>query len=144
MRTASRCPPTPSSRTTAARSAGAGSTAASTPTGSTRPPGASPARGRTGLTTKGGWAGPATRRVRKNRASSAPEGKPWSERKALVWWDEDTQKWTGHDIADLVANRPPSYRPEEGATGVAAIAGDDAFIMQADGKAWLFAPAGRG
>ena len=25
---------------------------------------------------------------------------------------------------------------------MAAIAGDDAFIMQADGKAWLFAPAG--
>ena len=32
--------------------------------------------------------------------------------------------------------------PRQGATGVAAIAGDDAFIMQADGKAWLFAPAG--
>ena len=29
-----------------------------------------------------------------------------------------------------------------GATGVAAIAGTDPFIMQADGKAWLFAPAG--
>ena len=41
-----------------------------------------------------------------------------------------------------MADRPPSYRPEEGATGVAAISGDDAFIMQADGKAWLFAPAG--
>ncbi len=30
--------------------------------------------------------------------------------------------------------------PPEGATGVAAISGIDPFIMQADGKAWLFAP----
>jgi formate dehydrogenase major subunit len=89
-----------------------------------------------------GWAWPANRRVLYNRASADPDGKPWSERKALVWWDADAGKWTGHDIADFVADRPPSYRPEEGATGVAAISGDDAFIMQADGKAWLFAPAG--
>ena len=89
-----------------------------------------------------GWAWPANRRVLYNRASADPDGKPWSDRKALVWWDEDAGKWAGHDIADFIADRPPSYRPEEGATGVAAIAGTDAFIMQADGKAWLFAPAG--
>jgi formate dehydrogenase major subunit len=77
-----------------------------------------------------------------NRASADPDGKPWSERKALVWWDEENAKWTGHDIPDFIANRPPSYRPPPGATGVAAIAGDDPFIMQADGKAWLFTPAG--
>jgi formate dehydrogenase major subunit len=89
-----------------------------------------------------GWAWPANRRVLYNRASADPDGKPWSDRKALVWWDQDSGRWAGHDIADFVAGRPPSYRPEEGATGVAAIAGTDAFIMQADGKAWLFAPAG--
>ena len=89
-----------------------------------------------------GWAWPANRRVLYNRASADPDGKPWSDRKALVWWDEDAGKWAGHDIADFIADRPPSYRPAEGATGVAAIAGTDAFIMQADGKAWLFAPAG--
>ncbi len=89
-----------------------------------------------------GWAWPANRRVLYNRASADPDGKPWSERKALVWWDADAGKWTGHDIADFVADRPPSYRPDEDATGVAAISGTDAFIMQADGKAWLFAPAG--
>ena len=89
-----------------------------------------------------GWAWPANRRILYNRASADPDGKPWSDRKALVWWDADAGKWTGHDVADFVADRPPSYRPEEGATGVAAISGDDAFIMQADGKAWLFAPAG--
>ena len=60
----------------------------------------------------------------------------------LVWWDEEQGKWTGHDVPDFVADRPPSYRPPAGATGVAAISGIDPFIMQADGKAWLFAPAG--
>ena len=89
-----------------------------------------------------GWAWPANRRVLYNRASADPGGKPWSERKALVWWDAEQGKWAGHDIADFVADRPPSYRPPDGATGVAAISGTDAFIMQADGKAWLFAPAG--
>ena len=89
-----------------------------------------------------GWAWPANRRVLYNRASADPEGKPWSDRKALVWWDPEQGKWAGHDIADFIANRPPSYRPPDGAKGVAAISGTDAFIMQADGKAWLFAPAG--
>ncbi len=89
-----------------------------------------------------GWAWPANRRILYNRASADPDGKPWSERKAYVWWDEEQQKWTGHDVADFVADRPPSYRPEPDAGGVAAIAGDDPFIMQADGKGWLFAPAG--
>ena len=89
-----------------------------------------------------GWAWPANRRVLYNRASADPDGKPWSERKALVWWDEENGTWTGHDIPDFVGDRPPSYRPPEGATGVAAISGIDPFIMQADGKAWLFTPAG--
>jgi formate dehydrogenase major subunit len=45
-------------------------------------------------------------------------------------------------VPDFIASRPPSYRPPAGATGVDAISGADSFIMQADGKAWLFAPAG--
>ncbi len=36
-----------------------------------------------------GWAWPANRRILYNRASADPQGKPWSERKALVWWDEE-------------------------------------------------------
>jgi formate dehydrogenase major subunit len=89
-----------------------------------------------------GWAWPANRRVLYNRASADPDGRPWSERKALVWWDAEQGKWTGQDVPDFVADRPPSYRPPAGATGVAAISGINPFIMQADGKAWLFAPAG--
>jgi len=89
-----------------------------------------------------GWAWPANRRILYNRASADPDGKPWSERKALVWWNAEDGRWTGHDVPDFVADRPPSYRPAKDATGVAAISGVDPFIMQADGKAWLFAPAG--
>ena len=89
-----------------------------------------------------GWAWPANRRILYNRASADPDGKPWSERKALVWWDAEQGHWTGHDVPDFIADRPPSYRPPDGATGVDAISGTDAFIMQSDGKAWLFAPAG--
>jgi formate dehydrogenase major subunit len=89
-----------------------------------------------------GWAWPANRRMIYNRASADPDGKPWSERKAMVWWDADQGRWTGYDVPDFVADRPPSYRPPAGATGVAAISGIDPFIMQADGKAWLFVPAG--
>jgi formate dehydrogenase major subunit len=89
-----------------------------------------------------GWAWPANRRILYNRASADPDGKPWSERKALVWWNAEDGRWTGHDVPDFVADRPPSYRPAKDATGVAAISGIDPFIMQADGKAWLFAPAG--
>jgi formate dehydrogenase major subunit len=89
-----------------------------------------------------GWAWPANRRIIYNRASADPEGKPWSERKALVWWDAENGTWTGHDVPDFIADRPPSYRPAKDARGVEAISGIDPFIMQADGKAWLFAPAG--
>ena len=101
-----------------------------------------PGREQNWVANEWGWAWPANRRVLYNRASADPDGKPWSERKALVWWDEENGKWTGHDIPDFVADRPPSYRPPDGATGVAAISGIDPFIMQADGKAWLFTPAG--
>jgi formate dehydrogenase major subunit len=89
-----------------------------------------------------GWAWPANRRILYNRASADPDGKPWSERKALVWWDEDQALWTGHDIADFTADKSPRYRPPDDATGAEALSGSDPFVMQADGKAWLFAPAG--
>jgi formate dehydrogenase major subunit len=88
------------------------------------------------------WAWPANRRILYNRASADPAGKPWSERKALVWWDAEQGKWTGHDVPDFIADRPPDYRPASDAVGPDAIGGTDPFIMQADGRGWLFAPAG--
>ena len=89
-----------------------------------------------------GWAWPLNRRIIYNRASAAPDGTPWSERKAYVWWDPDQQKWVGHDVPDFTPTLAPDHVPEPGATGAAALKGTDAFIMQGDGKAWLYAPSG--
>ncbi len=89
-----------------------------------------------------GWAWPANRRILYNRASADPEGKPWSERKAYVWWDEEQGRWTGHDVPDFQPDKRPDYRPPPGAESEDAIAGDQPFIMQTDGKAWLYAPSG--
>jgi formate dehydrogenase major subunit len=89
-----------------------------------------------------GWAWPANRRILYNRASADPQGRPWSERKALVWWDADASRWTGHDIPDFPATTPPDYRPPADAKAAEALSGIDPFVMQADGKGWLFVPAG--
>jgi len=89
-----------------------------------------------------GWAWPANRRKLYNRASADPEGKPWSERKRYVWWDEEKKVWTGYDVPDFIVDRPPSYRPGPDAKGIDTIAGDAPFIMQADGLGWLFASNG--
>lgn len=93
-------------------------------------------------TSQWGWTWPLNRRVLYNRASADPQGRPWSERKKLIWWDPENREWTGHDVPDFEKHKPPDYRPPKGAVGVEALRGDDAFVMQADGKAWLFAPSG--
>jgi formate dehydrogenase major subunit len=77
-----------------------------------------------------------------NRASADPAGKPWSERKALVWWDEEQGRWTGHDVPDFPPDKRPDYVAPEEATGKDALAGSEPFIMQADGRGWLYVPAG--
>ena len=89
-----------------------------------------------------GWAWPANRRILYNRASADPDGRPWSERKKYVWWDETQARWTGYDVPDFPVGKPPGYRPPPGARGMDAIGGADPFMMLADGRAWLFAPAG--
>ncbi len=89
-----------------------------------------------------GWAWPSNRRILYNRASAAPDGTPWSERKKYVWWDADASEWTGEDVPDFPADRAPDHEAPVGALGVDAIDGRDAFVMQDDGKAWLFVPAG--
>jgi formate dehydrogenase major subunit len=89
-----------------------------------------------------GFAWPANRRTLYNRASADPAGKPWSERKKLIWWDDKQSKWTGFDVPDFEAGKHPSYRPAMGALGMDAIAGDAPFIMHPDGLGWLFAPFG--
>ncbi len=88
------------------------------------------------------WAWPDNRRMLYNRASADPEGNPWSERKKYVWWDKAEQKWTGLDVPDFEPTKPPSYRPDPDAKGMAAIAGNAPFILKPDGLSWLFAPGG--
>ena len=89
-----------------------------------------------------GWAWPANRRLLYSRASADPSGKPWSERKKYVWWDEREGRWTGYDVPDFPVDKPPGYVAPAGAQGMDAISGDDPFIMMADGLAWLFSPTG--
>jgi formate dehydrogenase major subunit len=89
-----------------------------------------------------GWAWPANRRILYNRASADPAGKPWSERKTYVWWDEQEEKWTGHDVPDFAADKQPSYVPPKDARAADAIGGSDPFVMQTDGLGWLFVPSG--
>ncbi len=91
------------------------------------------------------WAWPANRRLLYNRASADPDGRPWSERKRYVWWDEEQAKWVGYDVPDFPVDKRPDYRaPESGppAQGMDAIGGDEPFIMMGDGRGWLYTPSG--
>jgi formate dehydrogenase major subunit len=82
------------------------------------------------------------RRIIYNRASADPDGHPWSERKRYIWWDEAEGKWTGKDVPDFAEDKRPDYEPPDDASGPDAIAGNHPFIMQADGRGWLFVPSG--
>ena len=84
-----------------------------------------------------GWVWPLNRRLLYNRASADPDGRPWSERKKYVWWDESAGKWVGDDVPDFPVGLRPDHEPSPGDVGPAALSGRDAFIMQADGKGWL-------
>jgi formate dehydrogenase major subunit len=89
-----------------------------------------------------GWAWPANRRVLYSRASADPAGNPWSERKRYIWWDPEQGKWTGYDVPDFPVDKPPDYVAPPDGKGMDAISGSDPFIMQADGRGWLYSPAG--
>lgn len=90
------------------------------------------------------WTWPLNRRTLYNRASADPAGKPWSERKKMIWWDEEAGKWTGDDVPDFQADKRPDYHPDwsKQPHGMDALGGDDPFIMEADGKCALFVPSG--
>ena len=88
------------------------------------------------------WAWPDNRRIIYNRASADPAGNPWSERKRYVWWDEQSEKWMGVDSVDFQVTRRPDYEPPQGALAEDALSGTAPFVMQADGKGWLYVPNG--
>jgi formate dehydrogenase major subunit len=96
--------------------------------------------GQRGAQLNWGYAWPANRRLLYNRASADPSGNPWSERKKWVWWDG--AKWTGYDVPDFTVTKPPTAKAVPGGIGLDAQSGTDAFIMKADGVAWLYVPDG--
>ena len=87
-----------------------------------------------------GFAWPANRHMLYNRASADALGKPWSERKKYVYWDESAARWTGPDVPDFPVDKSPHEPAKPGAAGIDAHAGSDPFIMQRDGLAQLFVP----
>jgi formate dehydrogenase major subunit len=90
-----------------------------------------------------GWSWPSNRRILYNRASADPDGRPWSERKRYVWWDEQEGKWTSlGDDPDFEPDKPPSYKPPKDASGMDAIGGQKPFIAHPDGLGWIYAPSG--
>jgi formate dehydrogenase major subunit len=89
-----------------------------------------------------GYAWPSDRHIIYNRASARPDGKPWSERKKLVWWDGDKKEWTGLDTPDFTKDKAPDYKPSPSDEGDAALAGDKPFIMHPDGLGWIYVSSG--
>ena len=89
-----------------------------------------------------GYAWPLDRRILYNRCSADPEGKPWSDRKKLVWWDDANGEWGGDDVPDFTKSKRPDSKgdPEKG--GDEALPGDAPFIMHPDGVGWLWVASG--
>ncbi len=102
-----------------------------------------PYQGQNWIAHEWGWAWPKDTRILYNRCSADAQGKPWSERKRYVWWDEEEGKWASlGDSPDFPPDKEPSYEPGRNAQGLDAISGDKPFILHPDGRGWLYAPTG--
>ena len=91
-----------------------------------------------------GFAWPNNVRTLYNRASADLDGKPWSERKKLSWWNTAAAQWEGTDQVDFEKEKRPDYIPDwsKEPAGMDALSGHDPFIMIADGKSSIFVPSG--
>ena len=78
-----------------------------------------------------------------NRASADPDGKPWSERKKLRLVGRGGGQVDRLRRARLPGRQAPGLPAgADDAKGMDAIAGDDPFIMMADGRAGCTRPRG--
>jgi formate dehydrogenase major subunit len=90
-----------------------------------------------------GFAWPNDCRIIYNRASARPDGKPWSERKKLVWWDEQKKEWTGLDNPDYEKDIPPDAPANvHQGTGTEALGGARPFTLHPDGVGWIWVASG--
>jgi formate dehydrogenase major subunit len=89
-----------------------------------------------------GYAWPSDRRILYNRASADPQGRPWSDAKKLVWWDDTKGQWAGSDNADFTLTKRPDHQPDDGAEGDDALPGDAPFLMHDDGLGWIWVASG--
>jgi formate dehydrogenase major subunit len=104
-----------------------------------------------------GWSWPVNRRIMYNRCSADPQGRPWAKEARLanafarsggtpargyVYWDGAAKKWTGLDVPDFPATKPPDTPAKPDGVGIETHDGASPFIMKGDGKGWLFAPTG--
>jgi formate dehydrogenase major subunit len=90
-----------------------------------------------------GFAWPNDCRIIYNRASARPDGTPWSERKKLVWWDEQKKEWTGLDNPDYKKDLPPTTPDDlDSGVGVVGLGGARPFTLHSDGVGWLYVPSG--
>ena len=109
---------TSSCRPTARRRAAAGSTAASSPTTSTRPRGGSRTGSRARPRPNGAGRGRRTAASSTTARRRTPTAQPWSERKKLVWWDEEQgevdRATTSPDFDEREAARLPAARRRDG------------------------------
>ena len=137
-----RSPRTPSSRTTARQRAAAGSTAVATPMRRIRPIGARAATSRRGSRPSGVGPGrrtgassitgpPRTPKACPGPSASAMSGGMPSRRSGQARTSP-----TSRSTSVPTTDRPRARRPRTRSPG------NHPFIMQADGRGWLFAPAG--
>ena len=90
-----------------------------------------------------GFAWPNDCRIIYNRASARPDGKPWSERKKLIWWDEQKKHWTGLDNPDYEKEMPPDQPANiHKGHGTEALGGAKPFTLHPDGVGWLYVASG--